>query len=71
MDNMGANMDPILACRDRLRHSGVDLSAYNTRSLAADALVATTAADVAAIACSAFAESGERREQAGDRLERF
>jgi phosphocarrier protein FPr len=49
------------------------LSLQRARSLAADALVATTAAGVAAIACSAFdgPESGERREQAGDRLERL
>ncbi len=36
MDNMGANMDPITACRDRLTGSGINLAAYNTRSLAAD-----------------------------------
>lgn len=49
------------------------LSLQRARTLAADALVATTAAGVAAIACSAFGdpESGERREQAGDRLERL
>ena len=49
------------------------LSLQRARSLAANALVATTAAGVAAIACSAFGdpESGERREQAGDRLERL
>lgn len=36
MDNMGANMDPIGACRNRLTASGVNLAAYNTRALAAD-----------------------------------
>jgi phosphocarrier protein FPr len=60
----------------RTRRMIRSLSLQRARSLAADALVATTAADVAAIACAAFsgvgdAESGERREQAGDRLERL
>jgi phosphoenolpyruvate-protein phosphotransferase len=57
----------------RTRRMIRSLSLQRARSVAADALVATTAADVAAIACSAFAEpvSGERREQARDRLERF
>lgn len=36
MDNMGMNMDPLLACRDRLRGYGIDLTAYNTRAMAAD-----------------------------------
>ena len=55
----------------RTRRMIRSLSLQRSRSLAAEALVATTAADVAAIACSAFADpaSGERREQAGDRLE--
>jgi phosphoenolpyruvate-protein phosphotransferase len=55
----------------RTRRMIRSLSLQKSRSLASEALVATTAADVAAIACSAFAEpaSGERREQAGDRLE--
>jgi multiphosphoryl transfer protein len=57
----------------RTRRMIRSLSLQRARSVAADALVATTAADVAAIACSAFAEpaSGERREQARDRLERL
>ena len=48
------------------------LSLQRARSLAAEALVAATAADVAAILCSAFDAdaSGEGREHARDRVER-
>ncbi len=36
MDQMGANSDPLAACRDRLMGTGINLTAYNTRELAAD-----------------------------------
>jgi phosphoenolpyruvate-protein kinase (PTS system EI component) len=54
----------------RTRRMIRSLSLQQARALAAEALTATTAAEVAAIGCSAFA-SGERREQAGDRVQRL
>jgi phosphoenolpyruvate-protein phosphotransferase len=54
----------------RTRRMIRSLSLQQARSLAAEALTVTTAAEVAAIGCSAFA-SGERREQAGDRVQRL
>jgi phosphoenolpyruvate-protein kinase (PTS system EI component) len=47
------------------------LSLQRSRAAAAEALTATTAGEVAAIACAAVAqESGERLEQAGHGVER-